>query len=85
MWHPETDEVFIAENAGAPAAGTGLLRSSIISKISLKEAGAVTSLRNATGQVAVTTVPSNPMVINPNGKTLLKRGRSRLNCKKANI
>ena len=75
MWHPETDEVFIAENAGAPAAGTGLNRSSIISKFSLKQAGAVKSLRNATGQVEVTTVPSNPMVINPNGKTCLASER----------
>jgi gluconolactonase len=37
-WHPERDEVFFVQNAGAPAAGTGLNKSSIIQKISLADA-----------------------------------------------
>lgn len=65
--YPPTDEVFFVQNAGAPAAGTGLNKSSIIQKISLAEADAVTSVRNATGNVTVTVVPSDPEVINPNG------------------
>lgn len=63
-----TDEVFFVQNAGAVAAGTGLNKSSIIQKISLSEADAVKDQANATGQVTVTVVPSNPMVINPNGQ-----------------
>lgn len=68
MWHPPKDEVFFVQNAGAPAAGTGLNKSSIIQKISLAEAEAVRKgeLDNAT----VTVVPSNPQVINPNGMLL---------------
>lgn len=66
--YPPTDEVFIAQNAGSAAAGTGLNKSSIISKISLAEAAAVSDQRNATGLVNVTTVNSNPIVSNPNGK-----------------
>lgn len=65
-----TDEVFFVQNAGAVAAGTGLNKSAIIQKISLSEANAVKDLVNATGQVTVTVVPSNPMVINPNGQHL---------------
>ncbi|KAM0807037.1 hypothetical protein AB5N19_07376 [Seiridium cardinale] len=72
VWYPPTDEVFIAQNAGAPAAGTGLNKSSIISKISLSQAAAVKDQRNASGLVDVTTVDSNPMVINPNGATNYK-------------
>lgn len=65
VWHRPRDEVFFVQNAGAPAAGTGLNKSSIIQKISLAEAEAVRKgeLDNAT----VTVVPSNPQVINPNG------------------
>lgn len=65
VWHQPRDEVFFVQNAGAPAAGTGLNKSSIIQKISLAEAEAVRrgELDNAT----VTVVPSNPQVINPNG------------------
>lgn len=65
VWHPPKDEVFFVQNAGAPAAGTGLNKSSIIQKISLADAEAVRrgELANAT----VTVVPSNPQVINPNG------------------
>ncbi|KAH8591934.1 hypothetical protein B0O99DRAFT_654088 [Bisporella sp. PMI_857] len=72
VWYPQTDEVFIAQNAGAKAAGTGLNKSSIILKISLSEASAVANQRNASGQVKVTTVGSNPQVINPNGATNYK-------------
>ncbi|KAI1339131.1 D-lactonohydrolase [Xylariaceae sp. FL0016] len=67
LWYPPTDEMFFAQNAGATAAGTGLNKSAIIMKISLSEAAAVSSQRNATGKVNVVTVDSNPMVINPNG------------------
>ncbi|KAI8262678.1 hypothetical protein K4K58_000479 [Colletotrichum sp. SAR11_239] len=70
VWNPPTEEVFFVQNAGAPAAGTGLNKSSIIQKISLAEAEAVRtgSRANAT----VTVVPSNPQVINPNGGTNYK-------------
>ncbi|KAI1077132.1 D-lactonohydrolase [Whalleya microplaca] len=70
VWYPPTDEVFFVQNAGAPAAGTGLNKSGIISKIALSEAAAVTNTRNATGSVTVHTVDSNPTVINPNGGTI---------------
>ncbi len=66
--HKATDEVFFVQNAGAKEAGTGLAKSSIIEKISLQEVAAVSNLRNASGRVKVTTVKSNPTVINPNGK-----------------
>ncbi|KAI1848955.1 hypothetical protein JX266_005383 [Neoarthrinium moseri] len=72
VWYPPTDEVFFVQNAGAPAAGTGLNKSSIIQKISLAEADAVKGSRNATGNVTVTVVPSNPQVVNPNGATYYK-------------
>lgn len=68
VWYEPTDEVFFVQNAGAPAAGTGLNKSAIIQKISLAQAGAVSNLTNATGMVTVTTVPSDPTVVNPNGK-----------------
>lgn len=63
--YPPTDEVFIAQSAGPPSAGTGLNKSSVISKISLSEAMAVSNERNAVGKVKVHTVPT--AVINPNG------------------
>ena len=63
-----TDEVFFAQNVGNPDAGTGLNKSAIIQKISLKEADAVKNERNATGKVKVTVVPT-PDVPNPNGMT----------------
>ncbi|KAI4598311.1 hypothetical protein KJ359_003195 [Pestalotiopsis sp. 9143b] len=67
VWYPPTDEVFFVQNAGAPAAGTGLNKSAIIEKISLADAAAVA---NGTSEnVTVTTVNSNPQVINPNGAT----------------
>lgn len=61
-----TDEVFFAQNAGAPDAGTGLNKSAIIQKVSVAEALQVAS-GNKTGHVKVETVTSNPPVINPNG------------------
>ncbi|CBX90597.1 hypothetical protein LEMA_P056310.1 [Plenodomus lingam JN3] len=70
-WHPPRDEVFFVQNAGAPAAGTGLNKSSIVQKISLAEAEAV-----RTGKLDAVTVTvvntSNPQVINPNGGTNYK-------------
>lgn len=70
--YPPTNEVFFVQNAGALAAGTGLNKSAIIQKISVAEADAVKDSRNATGNVTVTVVPSNPQVINPNGATYHK-------------
>lgn len=67
VWYPPTSEVFFVQNAGAPAAGTGLQKSSIIQKISLAQAEGVKATRNAVGKVDVTVVSSNPQVINPNG------------------
>jgi gluconolactonase len=69
VWYPPTDEMFFVQNAGAPAAGTGLDKSSIILKIALAEAHAVSAQRNGTGAVRVNVVESAPMVINPNGGT----------------
>lgn len=67
VWYPPTNEVFFVQNAGAPEAGTGLNKSAIIQKISLAEADAVSAQRDATGQVKVHVVDSNPVVLNPNG------------------
>ncbi|KAI0391602.1 lactonohydrolase [Xylariaceae sp. FL0594] len=67
VWYPPTNEVFFCQNAGAPAAGTGLEKSAIVQKISLDEAEAVASKQHATGQVKVHVVDANPPVINPNG------------------
>ncbi|KAI3330425.1 gluconolactonase [Ustulina deusta] len=67
VWYPPTNEVFFVQSAGAPASGTGLNKSAIIQKISLAEAEAVSTKRNATGQVKVHVVDSNPVVLNPNG------------------
>ncbi|RYP03795.1 hypothetical protein DL764_004907 [Monosporascus ibericus] len=72
VWYPPTDEVFFVQNAGARAAGTGLNKSSIILKIDLSEAAAVSDRRNATGAVSVHRVDSNPLVVNPNGATNYK-------------
>ncbi|KAF5561680.1 lactonohydrolase [Fusarium napiforme] len=70
VWYPPTEEVFFVQNAGAPAAGTGLNKSSIIQKISLKEADEVR--KGKKDEVKVTVVDSNPQVINPNGGTYYK-------------
>ncbi|KAI1458055.1 calcium-dependent phosphotriesterase [Annulohypoxylon moriforme] len=67
-WYPPTDEVFFAQNAGAPADGTGLNKSNVVSKISLREAAAVSTQRNATGSVTVQTLDT-PEIINSNGAT----------------
>lgn len=64
-----TDEVFFCQSAGARATGTGLEKSAIIQKISLAQVDTMTSLVNATGQVDITLVPTNPTVVNPNGAT----------------
>ncbi|KAF3048048.1 hypothetical protein E8E12_008581 [Didymella heteroderae] len=70
-WYPKRDEVFFVQNAGAPAAGTGLNKSSIIQKISLADAEKV---RNGTLKAAPVTIvnTTNPQVINPNGGTNYK-------------
>ncbi|TGJ81057.1 hypothetical protein E0Z10_g7713 [Xylaria hypoxylon] len=67
VWYPPTNEVFFVQSAGNPATGTGLNKSAIIQKISLAEAEAVSTRRNATGLVKVHVVDSNPVVLNPNG------------------
>ncbi|CEI62400.1 unnamed protein product [Fusarium venenatum] len=68
VWYPPTDEVFFVQNAGAPAAGTGLNKSSIIQKISLKDAEALRKGTLGKDEVKVTVVDTaNPQVINPNG------------------
>jgi len=72
VWYKPTDEVFFAQNAGNPDAGTGLKKSAMIQKISLKEADAVKSERNATGKVKVTLTQSTPEIPNPNGATQYK-------------
>ncbi|WYZ43078.1 hypothetical protein EsH8_VI_000777 [Colletotrichum jinshuiense] len=69
VWYPPTEEVFFVQNAGAPAAGTGLNKSSIVQKISLAEAEALRNGSLGADEVEVVTVPSNPQVINPNGGT----------------
>ena len=75
VWYKPTDEAFFVQNAGNPDAGTGLDKSAAIYKISLKEADAVKSQRNATGKVTVTLVPSKPEIPNPNGKKWLLQTR----------
>lgn len=60
--------MFFVQNAGAPASGTGLKKSSIVQKIALSKAMAASHLTNAVGKVKVETVTSDPPVINPNGR-----------------
>ncbi|RAH77198.1 gluconolactonase [Aspergillus japonicus CBS 114.51] len=72
VWNPPTDEVFFVQSAGGTGSGTGLNKSAIIQKISVPQAAAVSHLRNASGLVNVTVVPSTPTVINPNGGTYYK-------------
>lgn len=56
------------QNAGDPAAGTGLNKSAVIQKISLSQVTAeVSAQRNATGKVDVHLVAATPAIINPNG------------------
>lgn len=64
--YPPTDEMFFVQNAGVPAAGTGLNKSNVILKISLDEAAAVSNVRNATGSVNIQLVDA-PAILNSNG------------------
>nr|XP_031858214.1 uncharacterized protein CI109_006357 [Kwoniella shandongensis]KAA5525286.1 hypothetical protein CI109_006357 [Kwoniella shandongensis] len=67
VWYPPTDEFFFCQNAGAPAAGTGLHKSAIVEKISLSQAEEVVhGFRKA---VDVIKVEGDVKVINPNGGT----------------
>lgn len=63
--------MFFVQNAGAPAAGTGLAKSSIVQKISLAEAEALRAGTHSESEVTVSVVPSNPQIINPNGMRFL--------------
>jgi gluconolactonase len=70
--YPAKDEMFFVQNAGAPAAGTGLAKSAIVQKISLSAiTPLIASQRNASGSVKVQVVDSNPTVINPNGSSFI--------------
>ncbi|KAK3311566.1 uncharacterized protein B0T15DRAFT_521869 [Chaetomium strumarium] len=70
VWYPAKDEMFFVQNAGSPAAGTGLAKSAIIQKISLSAITTdITSKMNASGSIEVEVVNSDPMVMNPNGGT----------------
>lgn len=57
--------MFFSQNAGSPAAGTGLKKSAIVQKISLADAAAAAGKKDAKAKVA--TVNATPAVINPNG------------------
>ncbi|KAL2198868.1 hypothetical protein P885DRAFT_32610 [Corynascus similis CBS 632.67] len=73
VWYPAKDEMFFVQNAGAPAAGTGLEKSAIIQKISLSAiTPSIANQRNASGSVKIEIVDSKPVVINPNGATNYK-------------
>ncbi|KAH6630032.1 hypothetical protein B0J18DRAFT_364313 [Chaetomium sp. MPI-SDFR-AT-0129] len=73
IWYPAKDEMFFAQNAGAPAAGTGLAKSAVIHKISLSDiTPEISSKSNATGSVKVVEVNEMPDVVNPNGGTNYK-------------
>jgi gluconolactonase len=79
VWHPPTDSMFFVQNAGAPAAGTGLNKSSIVERIMLSDAEAAAAAAatggpgksgsNSSAQIDVEVVDSQPQVINPNGGT----------------
>ncbi|XP_014557813.1 hypothetical protein COCVIDRAFT_25602 [Bipolaris victoriae FI3] len=70
-WYPPTNEVFFVQNAGPPAAGTGLNKSAIIQKIAIADAEKVRkgSLKSVPISIVNT---SNPQIINPNGATMYK-------------
>ena len=72
MWYKPKDEMWFVQNAGNPDAGTGLNKSAAIYKISLKEADAVKTERNAVGKVKVTLVEHSPVIPNPNGAVQYK-------------
>ncbi|KAK8847529.1 hypothetical protein IAR55_005387 [Kwoniella newhampshirensis] len=67
VWYPPTDEFFFCQNAGAPAAGTGLHKSAIVEKISLAQAEEVVEGKRK--EVDVISVEGDVKVINPNGGT----------------
>jgi len=60
--------MFFVQNAGAPAAGTGLNKSNTIYKISLAQAAQVAASGNLSGRVDVIAVNATPGVINSNGE-----------------
>lgn len=75
VWHPGTDSVFFAQNAGAKAAGTGLAKSAILQRISLSEAEELVQKekrgeRRQGEEVHVERVDAHPTVVNPNGGIL---------------
>ncbi|KAF4455802.1 putative lactonohydrolase [Fusarium austroafricanum] len=72
VWNPRTEEVFFVQNAGDPAAGTGLAKSSVVQKISLADAEALKNGSHTQSQINITIVDSKPQVINPNGGTNYK-------------
>ncbi|KAG5657790.1 hypothetical protein KAF25_007823 [Fusarium avenaceum] len=72
VWSPDTEEVFFAQNAGDPAAGTGLEKSSVVQKIALSDAEAVKNGTHVSEEVEVKIVDSTPQIINPNGGTNYK-------------
>ena len=59
--------MFVAQNAGSPDAETGLNKSNIIQKISLRAAQAIADGTNTSSEVEVVTVSPEPNVINSNG------------------
>lgn len=62
--------MFFVQNAGAPAAGTGLNKSNIIQKISLAEAQAIADGTNTTAEAEVVLVePKGTPIVNSNGAT----------------
>lgn len=68
VWYKAKDEMWFAQNAGAPDAGTGTDKSAVLYKISLKEADAVKNERNAVGKVKIQLVEHSPPIPNPNGE-----------------
>lgn len=66
--YPPTDEMFFVQSSGNPLTGTGLHKSAIIQKVSVKQAMGFSEQRNAVGDVDVIKVDSMPQVINPNGE-----------------
>lgn len=69
VWYEPTDEMFFAQSAGNPDTGTGLHKSAMIQKVSVKQAMGYSARRDAVGDVDVIKVDSTPQVINPNGAT----------------
>ncbi|KAK4224927.1 hypothetical protein QBC38DRAFT_484369 [Podospora fimiseda] len=73
IWHPETDEMFFCQSAGAAAAAAGLHKSAVVFKINLNEITPdIIRQRNASASVKVDLVDSDIPVINPNGGTNYK-------------